>query len=779
MGKIKLTESQIVMLQSLEEQLPKKKLVKITSEQYNRLFENRIDEKFEVVAKSRDNEPVSDIMMYKTPKGFYLGRSFYSDRAKTWQPYSKDSSDFNNGKEMCAAYAKGFYNKELQEEIVKEEGEGLGVQLIGNPKELCPTNSVGESNEHEFKMPPKPMRPSTKVTNNFKSAGRSIPKANIKFEDTLRGDFKPQTEKENIKTTKSFNENKGNPASQVDIIEFGQQVIKFLKELLTDPTDEHINKFWRDRGVSKNDLTKKMFEIGMIGHNLINGKKLIKILKPNFYDNVKALYKEYVPEIAESSDKIKTNLQQQLKRKEGPKPSPESIASKIKQKRAEELKRRKSETDKPIEEDNYPMGANEDPSAPWNQKEPNPGITPQNRPLDLLWWHQENAIFEKDGKYYVFNVETVDKNEFANYASRDETPIGRDEDGMMDVEYGDWEMDSNIIDSYVNDNYANLSLGKGYSDYENGKQLVEIDQEMIDELMALVKHISDPAKKQELISTLSNLSLSETTASSSGAFVAPMGSSTTINKNDPASEMKKIVGEVEGNDSENEKLSNLKYKNFQHPALGVFIIDKVINKNDNEKTLEYSISLLREDGKISNSELLYIFNKETKKDKLIFNQESEKIRDAYSVFDELYSIVFDGLKEALKPNEVEETTTAASSGSFVQPKIWAKDKANMRFGKKTMYPKGKIVDKTIKESVNTTSTAYPEGGFVKLDDCTKLNNNKKAQNGGCSTGAVDKVVKLKQTKDSVISDDAVYYEVAKKTGRTIDEVKKIIQRKKG
>jgi len=41
------------------------------------------------------------------------------------------------------------------------------------------------------------------------------------------------------------------------------------------------------------------------------------------------------------------------------------------------------------------------------------------------------------------------------------------------------------------------------------------------------------------------------------------------------------------------------------------------------------------------------------------------------------------------------------------------------------------------------------------------------------------VVKTKQTIGSVISDDALYYEIAKKTGLTMTEVKKIIERKKG
>ena len=47
------------------------------------------------------------------------------------------------------------------------------------------------------------------------------------------------------------------------------------------------------------------------------------------------------------------------------------------------------------------------------------------------------------------------------------------------------------------------------------------------------------------------------------------------------------------------------------------------------------------------------------------------------------------------------------------------------------------------------NTQWAGGAFVKMDDCTKLNNNKKAQNGGCSTGAVDNVVKLQKTKSNI------------------------------
>jgi hypothetical protein len=57
----------------------------------------------------------------------------------------------------------------------------------------------------------------------------------------------------------------------------------------------------------------------------------------------------------------------------------------------------------------------------------------------------------------------------------------------------------------------------------------------------------------------------------------------------------------------------------------------------------------------------------------------------------------------------------------------------------------------------------------------KLNNNKVAQNGGCSQGAVDNVVSVKKSKGSVISPslgENKIYEAIAKTGKTIEEVKK-------
>lgn len=160
----------------------------------------------------------------------------------------------------------------------------------------------------------------------------------------------------------------------------------------------------------------------------------------------------------------------------------------------------------------------------------------------------------------------------------------------------------------------------------------------------------------------------------------------------------------------------------------------------------------------------------------------------------------EALMKSLVP--MSETTTASSSGSFVAPLSTSKkfesnlddelqetttttsvggDSGTFAYD----APAGDGSDfwnagnKQNKKKVNEnakTDTQYPGGGFVELDDCTKLNNNKVSQNGGCNQGDSG-VVKTKGSINSVIS-ESIFAEIAKKTGRSIKEVKAIIKRNK-
>jgi hypothetical protein len=132
-----------------------------------------------------------------------------------------------------------------------------------------------------------------------------------------------------------------------------------------------------------------------------------------------------------------------------------------------------------------------------------------------------------------------------------------------------------------------------------------------------------------------------------------------------------------------------------------------------------------------------------------------------------------------------------SSGPFVGPMTTVKKKVNEEgIGGSGQYatpgfPKSEFMGTAGKEGkapvnkgVTHKKTTWKDGAFVEFDDCTKLNNNKEAQNGGCSTGAVDNVVKQKKTSSSILTKESLIKEVARKTGRTIEDVEKIINKTK-
>lgn len=203
------------------------------------------------------------------------------------------------------------------------------------------------------------------------------------------------------------------------------------------------------------------------------------------------------------------------------------------------------------------------------------------------------------------------------------------------------------------------------------------------------------------------------------------------------------------------------------------------------------------------------------------------LKRLYNILIEKRYDMKDGGK-VIEPKEmdmVEDTTTASVGGSYVQPAFLAKDKENVRFGKTSVIKGGKILKDSLTEidklslsrfvveldmyvhaidekqayveannicralnkkydssarvtklkemafGSTSTESVVKEGLEDKLigvefDDCTKLNNNTEAQEGKCSQGAVDNVVKFKES---------LYMEVANKTGKSISEVKSIIE----
>lgn len=88
--------------------------------------------------------------------------------------------------------------------------------------------------------------------------------------------------------------------------------------------------------------------------------------------------------------------------------------------------------------------------------------------------------------------------------------------------------------------------------------------------------------------------------------------------------------------------------------------------------------------------------------------------------------------------------------------------------------------KGAKKSKAETTPQWAGGSFVKQPACSKMNNNKSAQNGGCNQGASSlKTVKAKGSINAPsLGENEIFEAIAKKTGKTIEEVKNIIKTKK-
>lgn len=331
----------------------------------------------------------------------------------------------------------------------------------------------------------------------------------------------------------------------------------------------------------------------------------------------------------------------------------------------------------------YPLGSEYDSSAPFNQQEPEyregERVSGEFKIIGTV--SNEIAILSNQaGEKFVFYYHHLPKDDFEPYIDIEKTYVGKDEDGFPDFEYDeDWDISDEAIESYVNDNLDTLTIGVGLSDYESGKDLIKVDEELIENLR---NDFGDD------INRLLGLEEATTTGSVGGAdnffgYDVPMGGG--------------------------------KYKSSFWTA-----------GNKENKHLEEG-----ERGNRYIAEMdFYLFANDDEHAKKVAQQMAKEMDTKYDN----------------------------------QPRIQ----------KLFKQPFGTMSTQEIPMNEDSHSnTQWKGGSFVELDDCTKLNNNKVAQNGGCNSGDINNL-KLTKTKDAVISNDHIVQEVAKKTGRTIEEVKKII-----
>jgi hypothetical protein len=476
-----------------------------------------------------------------------------------------------------------------------------------------------------------------------------------------------------------------------DLLTYAQQLIIFIKSLLSDQSENGLSTIFVKLGISRGELLGLLSDFGII---TLASAGAIHVIRKNIIGNVK-------------------RLSQFLKEKEGQNTSDETNTTQ----------------DVAVDEEyDEPNGASTDPRNPALQSNDEPARKPIKIEFKLVGNNNEIAILEDNNSFYFFYFEHLDKSEF------------------MD---GQGNIDDYSIEYFINSNLKNIKIGEGIDAYESGNyDLVKIDSAVKSEILNTWKS----AKLSEILLSIKDNNVDEMTSAggSSGAFVGALDNSNSE--------------EISEDNIEEAKPSKLNQKDYRF-----YVVDRKIKKI-------YGGNTYREDANDLKREIL--------------GQFPEKELGVYTL-----SFLLSNKLNPINPNDnnswanpseggLDESTTAAgSSGSYVQPKIWAKDKNNINpILRRPMFPGGKITDIGKKnendvEGINEDAfnkSQYPDGKMVGFNDCVKYNN--KPNNGGCSDGAVDNVVK---TKTSVIKpeiNESLYLEVAKKTGKTIDEVKTILSK---
>ncbi len=151
-----------------------------------------------------------------------------------------------------------------------------------------------------------------------------------------------------------------------------------------------------------------------------------------------------------------------------------------------------------------------------------------------------------------------------------------------------------------------------------------------------------------------------------------------------------------------------------------------------------------------------------------------------------------GLEKRYKTGDVDETT-ASASGAFTGPlngpinrdiEEEVIDETTTAGAGNFQYdtPGGLTMDlgKSNPKSKAEKTPQWAGGSFVKQPECSKPNNNKTAQNGGCNSGASSlKTIKAKGSINAPsLGESEIFEAIAKSTGKSIDEVRQIIGSKK-
>lgn len=590
-----------------------------------------------------------------------------------------------------------------------------------------------------------------------------------------------------------------NVEAQVQWRDLIPNVHALLKQMYTNPSKEGMSPFWENVGLSWDEIIQMLTAVGLI-KSVKGGYRLTKVVE----SPAKAV--KIVAKLIEKmiNDKAKpmgedVDMSRDMSQDELFKAQVEDWMGKFTHPRIELLYNQGKYKEawltlrKISEPTRKPQIGEADwfdylPDHPANQpdRQERKGARPTASPFDLIWTDSsEFAFFKKDGKLYVFYIDSADESEYEEIARdlgySEESPVGRDEDGFMDVEYGEWDMNDDIISTYVNSNYNDLSFGVGLDDYENGTEMTEVTPELAKDLLGIAKYIKDPKSAEQFTKILSSVSMEETTTTAAMGDV-PVGRMGVINrrplhKSNVEDEMERISEHDPEQAPYMEQLKSLFNDGNVTPEQWLSYADdlepiiKGLMPNENYHSIVSAAV-----GMLQFAEMAQQLGVDND-DAAMGTQSGVQMR--YGFDDMKRKLAFEiNHEETLPVEEATTTTSVGGADGYFGFDVPVGDGSDFWHAGNKMNKKGPANEMVAREGKDAkTDTQWPGGHFVEFDDCTKYNNNKKAQNGGCSVGAVDNVVKTKSSKNSVISDASIYEEVAKATGKSIEEVKSIIDSK--
>ena len=400
-------------------------------------------------------------------------------------------------------------------------------------------------------------------------------------------------------------------------------------------------------------------------------------------------------------------------------------------------------TEEPLEEPeletedvgDYPTGADMDPRAPWRGKDP---VLPFEKrssvpKFQVVAFNGEIAILKnKKGELFVFYYYDLDRDDLDSY------------------DY--------LISNYVNDNINNLKMGVGLDDYENGVDLVKIDEPLKQSLLSLYD------KDKGIMSALDNMNEGDDTmdnfkSSPNKAFTPDQSKSEKTPEE--LQRIKDKLADIRAKELERRKAQDSVEETTSAASSGSFtgpLSGPMVNREMPVDTNHLDVPIVKE-FELGKGYTHFAIDKASGKivDGWDYKGlENEEIKH-YSTIDlknnfpnlklSNFKIVSEKflMTKGINPSDSsnwlkgdEHTLTEMTSGSG---SMGAYD-ANALPGIKR--------DGSFKETKPTKAqknTQYAGGSFVEMGDCTKMNN--KPAGSGCSQGAVDNVVKLKKTASNV------------------------------